>query len=173
MLFKTIVPPCERLSAILSGGEGKHTRRQYRNAVWALDFECSNPLEVSRCENAKGKRYSKKKRGARNWAPLGLKAPQCGAFQGFAGFRAPGFGRKLRCTLSSNFAVMGERQGRQMPMATDFPRWSFRKRLRNSLFSTTQKSDFCAMAILVAKCVYFAPLKSIKRLAGSARIAFP
>ena len=78
MLFKTIVPPCERLSAILSGGEGKRTRRQYRNAVWALDFECSNPLEVSLCENAKGKRYSKIKRGAPNLAPLAHKARSAG-----------------------------------------------------------------------------------------------
>ena len=29
------------------------------------------------------RKYNKIKRGARNWAPLGLKAPQCGAFQGF------------------------------------------------------------------------------------------
>jgi len=29
------------------------------------------------------RKYNKIKRGARNWAPLGLKAPQCGAFRGF------------------------------------------------------------------------------------------
>ena len=29
------------------------------------------------------RKYNKIKRVARNWAPLGLKAPQCGAFQGF------------------------------------------------------------------------------------------
>jgi len=45
-----------------------------------------------------------------------------------------------------------------MPVTADFSRWTFRRRLRNLPFSTTQKSDFCATAIFGGKRVYFALL---------------
>jgi len=63
-------------------------------------------------------------------------------------------------TLLGVFAVMGERQGRQMPMSAAFPRRPFRSRSAKPLFSTTRKSDFYTAAIFDAKYAYFAPLKT-------------
>ena len=61
------------------------------------------------------------------------------------------------------FTVFGEREGRQTPVTADFSRWTFRRRLRKSQFSTTQKSDFQVRAIFGADRAYFAPLKTIER----------
>ena len=46
----------------------------------------------------------------------------------------------------------------QERLAADFSRWTFRRRLRKSRFSTTQKSDFQIRAIFSADRTYFAPL---------------
>ena len=62
--------------------------------------------------------------------------PQSPAVRGFPRF----WNRSLRCTLRGTFAVIGERQARKRPVAADFSRWTFRRRLRKSQFSTTQKS---------------------------------
>jgi len=48
-------------------------------------------------------------------------------------------------------------------MTADFSRWTFRRRLRKSQFSTTQKSDFCIAAIFGGKRAYFAPPQSMKK----------
>ena len=96
-------------------------------------------------------------KGPQSQAPAAR--PQSPAVRGF-----PRFGnRSLRCTLRGTFAVIGERQAQKRPVTADFSRWTFRRRLRKSQFSTTQKSDFCIAAIFGGKRVYFAPLKTIER----------
>jgi len=45
-----------------------------------------------------------------------------------------------------------------MPVTADFSRWTFRRRLRNLLFSTARKSDFQVRAIFGADRAYFEPL---------------
>ena len=80
--------------------------------------------------------------------------PQSPAVRGF-----PRFGnRSLRCTLAGVSAVVGEREGHQTPATADFSRWTFRRRLRNPLFSTAQKSDFQVREIFGVDCAYFALL---------------
>ena len=90
-------------------------------------------------------------KGPQSQAPAAR--PQSPAVRGF-----PRFGnRSLRCTLRGVFAVFGEHEGRQTPVTADFSRWTFRRRLRKSQFSTTQKSDFQVRAIFSADRTYFAP----------------
>ena len=88
-------------------------------------------------------------------APIrGTSQPQSPAVRGF-----PRFGnRSLRCTLADVFAVVGEREGRKIPVTTDFSGWTFRRRLKKSPFSTAQKSDFSIAAIFSTDYTYFAPL---------------
>ena len=52
--------------------------------------------------------------------------------------------------MRGTFAVIGERQAQKRPVVADFSRWTFRRRLRKSQFSTTQKSDFQVRAIFSA-----------------------
>ena len=60
--------------------------------------------------------------------------------------------------MAGVFAVVGEREARKRPVAADFSRWTFRRRLKNPLFSIAQKSDFSIAAIFRVKRAYFEPL---------------
>ena len=58
------------------------------------------------------------------------------------------------CTLKEIFAVRGDREGRQMLGIAAFSRLPFRRRLKNSMFSTTQESTFQVRAIFNVKRTY-------------------
>ena len=58
------------------------------------------------------------------------------------------------CTLEEIFAVKGEREERQTPVTAAFSRLPLRRRLNNSLFSTTQESTFQVRAIFNVKRTY-------------------
>ena len=53
--------------------------RYLRERFWTKNRTLQKVFQVAKAV----RKYNKIKRGAPNWAPLSLKAPQCGAFRGF------------------------------------------------------------------------------------------
>ena len=146
--------------------------RYLRERVWAKSrtFNPNFPSEEPRSILRRIKAWRRKRRHSRHFCP------QCGAFSRFPN-------RSLRCTLRGAFAVIGEREGLQMPVTADFSRWTFRRRLRKLLFSTTQKSAFHAATIfdssahILRRCsqgtsfgmYHFSPLSTFKSPASGWR----
>jgi len=80
--------------------------------------------------------------------------PQSPAVRGFQRFQD----RSRFARLNRKTAVKGEQDTPLVPITADFSRWTFRRRLRNLLFSTARKSDFQVRAIFGADRAYFEPL---------------